>query len=112
MTQPPPPFPPATDQGPPWAGIVARAINQLEDRVEARLALFHEELALLRQAGLDAPAPPTTRQRVALGAGKAVQVLGVATLLTAVASQLAAMFKPELAGPIDAFAAFLRGLAQ
>lgn len=92
---------------------MARAINQLEDRVEARLALFHEELALLRQlrSGDDAP-PPTVRQKVASSAGKAVQVLGVVTLLTAAASQLAAVLKPELVGPIDAFAAFLRGLSQ
>ena len=124
MPQPPPPFPPAKD--PPWAGVVGHAINQLEERVEARLALFHEELALLRDGigsltpGPMLPPPPDTepapasRRDKAMGAlrftGKGSTLLLAAVGALGVAVQLASAFKPGLVGPIQTLLELLKGL--
>lgn len=114
-----PPFPPAADPPPPWSGVVGRAINQLEERVEARLALFHEELALMRglapapqspQTAPDTLVPASTRAKA--GAAKVLPWLGYATLILGAASQIAAALKPGLVGPIQSLLELIKGLSQ
>jgi len=105
--------------------VIARAINQLEERVEARLDLFHQELSLLRTAGMlpepapapdvseaDTELPPAPKRGKAMAVtGKAAQWLGAATLIATLLAQLAAMYKPGLVGPAQGFVKLLEGLA-
>ena len=112
------PYPPANDPPPPWSGVVARAISQLEERIDARLDLLHQELALLRQipepqspvAASDTVPPASVR--VKAGASKVLPWLGYAALLLGAAQQIAAGLKPGLVGPIQALLDLVKGLSQ
>ncbi len=115
---PPPPFPPAADPPPPWSGAVGRAINALEERIDARLDLLHQELALLRQTAARQSPPdvpdtiPPVSARAKAKAGKALPWLGYAALVLGAAAQIAASLKPGLVGPIQALLDLVKGLSQ
>jgi hypothetical protein len=62
------------------------------------------------------PAPPSLRPsravKVAVGAWKGTQWVGVATLVITIAAQIAALFQPGLAGPLQRAAEALETLAK
>ena len=114
----PPPLPIVrVGEDPQLPGALQRAIEKLEARLEARLNVFHEELALTRSS-LTPPAPdtsqpaPPARSALVRVTGKPLQWIGALTILVGAACQLAAQLKPGLVGPLQALLDFLKGLAQ
>lgn len=56
------------------------------------------------------PDPPSLRVRASRLGGKAVKLLGAATLLVGAAIQVTALFRPDLVGPLEYLLKILQAL--